>query len=234
MLAYLRAQPYESELVVVDDGSSDGTAEVVRQVAAGSPVPVEILRRARNAGKGAALKLGFARARGRSLLFTDADLSVPLEFIEPMRSALEQGADVCIGSRRREGARLLVRQPRLRQALGMVFTALVRLAIGPVTDATCGFKAFRGDVGRDLFARARIPDWSFDAELLFLARRAGHRIEEIPVDWSDRPGSNVRVLKDALRSLRGLATIRWNGLRGTYEETLEAEAPAEVWTEGGA
>jgi hypothetical protein len=115
--------------------------------------------------------------------------------------------------------------------MGAVFTVLVRLVIGPVSDATCGFKAFRGDVGRDIFGRLRIPDWSFDAEILFLARRSGYRVRELPVSWSDRPGTNVRIVRDAVQSLLGIARIRWNAARGRYARPHRVELPLEVWRE---
>jgi glycosyltransferase involved in cell wall biosynthesis len=231
MIAYLANRSYASEIIVVDDGSEDDTAGVARRLAANAPIPVEVVRYPTNGGKGLALKVGFARARGERILFTDADLSVPIELAEQLLAALDEGADLAIGTRNHADAKLAVRQPRYREVLGAVFTVLVRLVISPVSDATCGFKAFRGDVGRDIFAHLRIRDWSFDAEVLFLARRSGYRVRELPVAWSDRPGSNVRIARDAVQSLLGIARIRWNAARGLYERPHPVEIPLEVWRE---
>jgi dolichyl-phosphate beta-glucosyltransferase len=220
MGAYLAARPEPTEIVVVDDGSRDATSDVVRAVAGTLAVPVRLARYETNRGKGHALKVGFALSRGDRLLFSDADLSTPIEMADRLLSRLDEGYDLALGSRRMSGADLKVRQPRHREFLGSIFTLLVRLLAAPVSDATCGFKAFQGKVGRDLFARLRIEDWSFDAELLVIARRLGYRWAEVPVEWEDRSGSKVHVLRDALQSLLGLATIRANALLGRYRFPL--------------
>ena len=127
------------------------------------------------------------------------------------------------------GARLEVHQPWYREKLGAVFTWLVGELIAPVSDATCGFKAYRGDIGRELFDAVRIYDWSFDAELLFIARKRGYRMTEIAVTWKDMPGSNVRILRDIVRSLIGLARIRLHGARGLHEHACPSDVHLEVW-----
>ena len=231
MIAYLAAQSYTSEIIVVDDGSDDDTAAIARRQAAGAPVPVEVVRYPTNGGKGLALKVGFSRARGARILFTDADLSVPIELAERLIAALDGGADVAIGTRNHPESVLPTRQPWLRQTLGAAFTLLVRILISRVSDATCGFKAFRGDVGRDLFARLRNHGWSFDAEILFLAHRSGYQTRELPISWSDRPGTNVRIGRDAIGSLLGLARIRWNAARGLCDRPCDVELPLEIWRE---
>lgn len=113
--------------------------------------------------------------------------------------------------------------------MGATFTLIVRAVICRVSDATCGFKAFRADVGKDLFSRVRVDDWAFDAEILFLARTRGYRIVEVGVHWEDREGTKVSPLRDAVRSLRSLAVIRWNGMRGVYRSPLPATAAREIW-----
>jgi dolichyl-phosphate beta-glucosyltransferase len=212
----LESSAASCEIVVVDDGSSDDTRARAIRAAAMLPIPTRVLRCEQNRGKGGALKLGFAATRGERVLFTDADLSTPFEMVWDLLAALDSGADLAIGSRKRDGARVEVHQPWWREAMGKVFTLLVRVLVAEVSDATCGFKAFRGDVGRELFAALHVEDWSFDAELLHLAERRELRVVELPVIWRDQPGTKVRVLRDALASLRGLLRIRWYALRGAY------------------
>lgn len=226
---YLVRQPYTAEIVVVDDGSHDGTFEVLQEIGAGLPVPLRAIRYADNRGKGHAIKVGFASARGARILFSDADLSTPIACTERLLAALDEGADLAIGSRKTHGASISVRQPLWRETLGRGFTLLVRTAIVKVTDVTCGFKAFRAEVGKHLFERVRVNDWSFDAEILFLADRAGYRITEVPVEWHDESGTKVDLRRDVLASLVGLGRIRWNGLRGVYAEPLPVSLPLEHW-----
>jgi dolichyl-phosphate beta-glucosyltransferase len=216
MAAWLARQPGAGEIVVVDDGSRDATARVVRELAPALPVPVQLVAYAPNRGKGHALRAGFAAARGARLLFTDADLSTPIEEAPRLLAALEH-ADLAIGSRKTPGAEVHVHQPWLREQMGRTFTWLVRQLVAPVSDATCGFKAFRGEVGRELFSRVRIERWGFDAEILLIARRRGYRIAEVPVRWADREGTKVSLARDALRSLGELARIRWYAARGRYD-----------------
>ena len=235
---YLQQQPYSSEIVIVDDGSTDATFETACSTAAELPTPVRVLRYRRNAGKGHALKLGFAAARGQRILFTDADLSTPIHETERLLESLEQGCDFAIGSRKMPGAEIRVHQPLYREWMGKVFTQLVRLSIADVSDATCGFKAFRGDVGRDIFSRLRIYDWSFDAELFWIAERRGYRHAELAVRWTDQAGTSVKLWRDVVTTLIGLVRIRLYALRGVYDHPHEVDAALEVWprtevTDGG-
>jgi dolichyl-phosphate beta-glucosyltransferase len=234
MAGWLERRVATSELVVVDDGSTDRTAEVVREVAARVPVPVRLLVCERNRGKGRALAVGFAAARHEQILFTDADLSTPIEEADRLLPALDAGADLAIGSRRHADAHVAVRQPILRIVMGSAFTLLVRLSMAPVSDATCGFKAFRGEAGKDLFSRLRVDDWAFDAEVLFLARRAGYAIHEVGVRWEDREGTKVNPLLDAVRSLRNLLRIRVNAARGLYDHPVPPAAAREVSAEAAS
>jgi dolichyl-phosphate beta-glucosyltransferase len=225
---YFAEQPYETELVLVDDGSADPTFETICELATASPVRVTVARYAPNHGKGHALKAGFELTRGRRILFCDADLSTPIEETERLLDILDRGTPVVIGSRKMKGASIEVRQPWLRESMGKVFTMLARRLAADVSDTTCGFKAFDGDVGRDLFSRVRIGDWSFDAEVLLLARLGGHRIHEVPVRWHDERDSKVRLVRDAMQSLLGLARIRTNVMRGRYRTAVPVQVPLEV------
>jgi len=227
--AYLRAQPYESEVIVIDDGSDDGTLDVVRDATSGWDVPVRAFRYAANAGKGYAIKFGVARARGDRILFTDADLSTPIEQTTEFMARLDAGADVVIGSRKTPWADIRVHQPWYRERLGMAYTWLVRRSIADVSDVTCGFKAFRAGAARDLFARIRLHDWSFDAELMLLVRLLGYRLDEVPVRWDDRAGTRVRLLRDVVRSLYGILRIRANAARGLYRTSTAPLPDAGGW-----
>lgn len=225
---YLAAQPYASEIVLVDDGSSDRSFEVACELAAELPVPITVARYAPNRGKGHALKVAFELTCGGRILFCDADLSTPIEETARFMAALDDGAALAIGSRRMPGAQVDVHQPWLRERMGKVFTALARRLAADVSDTTCGFKAFQGDVGRALFELMRIDDWSFDAELLLLARLAGHRIYEVPVRWHDEADTKVKLLRAALESLFGLLRIRWNLLRGVYRSVERVGVRPEI------
>jgi len=218
------------EIVIADDGSTDGTFEQIQALAAEWPVPVRAVRYERNRGKGYALKVGFAHARGERILFTDIDLATPFDELAALEAALGAGCDIAVGSRKLAGAEIRVHQPWLRERMGKVFTWLVRTFLTDVSDATCGFKLFRGDVGRELFAHLRIEDWAFDAELLLLARRRGLRVVEVPVRWEDQPGTKVRLLRDAWSSLVGLMRISWYLRRGVYDHPAEIDCELAIWS----
>ena len=224
LLAYLAAQPYTYEVIAVDDGSADGTAGLARELLAEVPQH-RVIETRPNQGKGHALRIGMPASRGEFVLFTDADLSTPPTELEKFWPCLEEGYDVVIGSRKMEGAVLIRRQPWWRERLGKVFTWLSdRLATRDISDVTCGFKVFSRQAAHDLFRRARINDFSFDAEVLFLAQRRGYRIKEVPVTWHDEQGTKVRVLRDAVRAMRGLLRIRANAAAGRYGERIRGGA----------
>ena len=232
MDSFLARQAYSSEVLVVDDGSDDATGDVVRGVGKQLSTPLRLIRCEANRGKGHALKVGFAAARGERILFTDADLSTPIEEAPKLLALLDAGAEVAIGSRKMEGANIRVHQPWYRERLGEVYTAIVRLLIANVSDVTCGFKAFEGAAGRDIFSRVRVDDWSFDAEILLIAARRGYRVREAPVEWEDYEGTKVRLLRDVVCCLVDLARIRLNAARGRYTEPVAAGRASEVWARG--
>lgn len=217
LLSYLHSLNHTYEIVIVDDGSSDGTPELAGQILR-TESDARVLAQGRNRGKGHAVKVGMLAARGRYVLFTDADLSTPPAELDKFWRWLEGDYDVVIGSRKMAGANVERHQPRWRESLGKVFTWLTnRIATRDISDITCGFKCFSHDAAQTLFGLSVLDDWSFDAEILFLAQKLGYRIKQVPVTWHDEPGTKVRLWRDAAVSLMGLLKIRLNALRGKYK-----------------
>lgn len=212
---YLRSLPYASEIIVVDDGSRDGTEQVVIELAKTIP-NLFLVSNDRNHGKGFSVRHGMLEARGRIALFTDADLSAPIEESQKLFAALET-ADVAIGSRALNRRLIEIHQSRWRELAGILFNLIVRLLTGlPFEDTQCGFKAFAMPESRIIFEQQRIEDFGFDPEILFLARRHGLRIVEVPVRWSHDPRTKVHVLRDSAKMFLDLLLILWNDLLGRY------------------
>jgi glycosyltransferase involved in cell wall biosynthesis len=206
--------PFLTELIVVDDGSDDGTAGAARRLV--DPAFGRVLEEPHR-GKGGAVRAGMLDARGRFRLFMDVDLATPLEFIAPCVSRLDEGADVVIGSRRVAAAAIERHQPPLRELLGRGYSWLSRTLSGVrVSDFTCGFKGFRAEAADAVFSRVRIHNWSFDTELLFVASALQLRIEELPVRWRDDARTKVRLGRDIAGSLAGLVAMRVNRATGRY------------------
>jgi dolichyl-phosphate beta-glucosyltransferase len=216
MAAYLRAHHPASEVVLADDGSTDGTVGVVEALARELGLSLRVLPSPVNRGKGHAVRRGMLAARGGLVLMTDADLSTPIDELARLVAAIRAGADAAIGSRKVAGAVIETHQPLVRETMGRVFTGLARLLIVDVSDVTCGFKLFRRDVAHAVFSRVTLDDWSFDAEALFLVHRLGYTLVEVPVRWRDAAGTKVSRGRDAVRSAVGLVRIRWNHARGRY------------------
>lgn len=206
--AYLGAKPFVSEIVVVDDGSSDLSADVARAALAGR-VPSKVIRREKNLGKGASVREGVLAAAGAYVLFCDDDLSTPIEELDKALAALEAGADVVIGSRAHPDSEIRVRQRRPREWMGKAFNLLVRLfVLRGFRDTQCGFKAFRGPAAKDIFSRLRTPGFGFDVEVLVLCRKLGYSVAEIPVVWCDARPSRLRILRGSWGMLKDLWRIR--------------------------
>lgn len=208
---YLATRPYASELVVVDDGSTDRTAELVRAFASSAPdrVQVRLLAHERNRGKGAAVRTGCLAAQGEYVVFTDMDLAVPVEEVGRVLERLDAGADVTVGTRLQPGGQdMRSSQPPVRRLAGRLFVLVRRLvAVPELQDTQCPLKGFRHQAARRLFAAQRLSGWAFDVELLYLAKRWGLLVEEVPVRWDHIAGSHVglrplvavRVLWDLVR-----------------------------------
>lgn len=210
---YVGRQSYTSEVIVSDDGSTDATSQLAEALAAQHPW-LRIIREPSNRGKGAAVRNGVLQARGEFVLMCDADLATPIEELDNFWACIELGADVVIASRPLKASHLVRRQPLYREMAGRMFNLAVQLfAVWGIRDTQCGFKLFRGETARRLFSMSVRDGWDFDIEILYLARRLGYRIVEVPVHWYHRDGSKVRMLRDGMCMLAGIAAIRWHHLR---------------------
>lgn len=216
-LIYLVKNVHSFEVIFVNDGSTDNTVEKIHKLCAGFKDNYKILSLPVNNGKGYAIHEGVLGAQGGSIVFLDADFSTPIETVEPALKALKKGADVVIASRRHPMSHLVVPQGKARIFLGKGFTWLTNAwLLLSVSDITCGFKCFKREVAKELFAKQHQFDWSFDAEILFLATRKGYQIEEIPVAWTNKKGTKVNIIRDVIRSLIGLVKIRARYFLGKY------------------
>jgi dolichyl-phosphate beta-glucosyltransferase len=208
-LAYLDAHAPSFELIVVDDGSTDKTAKIVEAVQATRP-EVKLLSYGGNRGKGYAVRFGMLRASGQRILFCDADLATPIEEIEKLNAALDEGYDIAIGSRDVKGSQLIKHQSFLREHGGKAFNQLVqRLTVPGIHDTQCGFKLFTRSAAQSVFSRCQIDHFAFDVELLYIARRLfGLRIAEVPIRWAHQEGSKVRFWRDGFRMVSAVVRIR--------------------------
>lgn len=225
-LAWLRAQPFSGELIVVDDGSDDATANVATLALAGAP-EATVLRIA-HGGKAAAVRAGMLAATSEQIAFCDADLATPLSYLAELRRAIAQGSDIAIGSREGAGARR-VGEPSYRHLMGRVFNGLVRLLLIPdVHDTQCGFKLFRAEVARDLLRRSQLYRTvgarvegprvtAFDVELLAIARQRGYRVTAVPVVWTYGEGSKVRPARDTWHNVYDVLSVWFAQKRGRYQ-----------------
>ena len=215
VFAFLEQQNYEAEVWVIENGSTDRTYEIAQSFAS-QHQNLRVIR-ADGRGKGLAVQRGMLEARGQYRLMCDADLSMPIEEIEKFLSPKASNFDIAIASREAPGA-VRYDEPRYRHLGGRLINLIIRLLILPgLQDTQCGFKCFRADVADDLFKRQTLMGWSFDIELLFIARQHGYRIIEIPIDWYYRSESKVNAPRDAMRMIRDIFQIHRNARRGIYD-----------------
>jgi dolichyl-phosphate beta-glucosyltransferase len=217
VLAYLRRSGARHEVVLVDDGSRDDTVARARAIGGES---LRVLQNEENRGKGYSVRRGMLAARGARRLMTDADLSTPIEDLARLAGRLDAGYDVAIGSRALPDSNVEIHQPWYRENMGRVFNAAVRvLALPGLRDTQCGFKLFTAEAAEAAFSRAQLDGFSFDVEALYLARRLGYRIAEVPVTWRNDAASRVG-LWSGFRAFPDLLRIRWNALRGGYTDRM--------------
>lgn len=217
IVGYCRSGGRSFEVILVDDGSRDGTTSVGRLLSE-ELQEVRLIRLAANHGKGYAVRTGVVNAVGRTILFADADGATPIGEIERLESALEAGADMAVGSRALRASGVQVQAKLYRHLIGRTFHFLVEwLADAGVKDTQCGFKLFHSRVAQDLFSCMRMNGYSFDVEVLVMARRRRYRVAEVPVNWTHQPGSKVRLTLDSLRMALDLLRIRGNCFSGEYE-----------------
>ena len=231
VLDYVTRNRLPSEIIVVNDGSRDDTAEVVRRFAHSDPI-VRLLENPGNRGKGYSVRNGMLHANGDVMLFTDADLSSPIGEASKLFAALEQGADVAIGSRWLRAELQTERQPWYRQLYGRLFNLALRIVLGlRYRDTQCGFKAFTRSAVQTVFTRQRIERWGFDPELLFLADKFKLKTAEVPVEWAHDHRSKISPLRDGIKMGIEVLRVRWNEMRGLYREpsaALQASQAATV------
>jgi dolichyl-phosphate beta-glucosyltransferase len=217
VLAYVHARGWNAEVIVVNDGSRDNTEEIARQFAERYPT-LRVVNNPGNRGKGYSVRNGMLHARGRIVIFSDADLSSPIEEVPKLIESLERGADIAIGSRWLRVETQTQRQPLHRQLFGRIFNLLLRLTLGlQFADTQCGFKAFKQRTVQVIFPLQRIERWGFDPEILFLARKFGFQVEEIPVLWGHSGGTRINPILDGARMAVEMLHIRWNDLTGKYD-----------------
>ncbi|NIM89578.1 MAG: glycosyltransferase [Candidatus Aminicenantes bacterium] len=211
---YVSRQDYSSEIIIVNDGSTDNTIGVARKTLKNISLKSLSLSREINRGKGYSVKEGVLQANGEFILFSDADLSTPFEELEKLMPWIDKGYDIVIGSRGLKDSDIQIPQSRLREISGKVYNVLVQcLIIRGIKDTQCGFKLFKRAVALDVFKRQRIEGFSFDVEILFIAKRLGYKIKEVPIVWRDSRPSKVRIPVVPFKMLWELFKIRLRSKR---------------------
>jgi glycosyltransferase involved in cell wall biosynthesis len=216
VLGYIRAQKLDAEVLIVNDGSRDNTADIVRAFSAKDPA-LRLVENPGNRGKGYSVRNGMLNTRGQIVLFSDADLSSPIEEAPKLFAALENGADIAIGSRWLRAETQTQRQPLHRQLFGRIYNLFLRLTLGlQFADTQCGFKAFKRTAVQAIFPLQKIERWGFDPEILFLARKLKFKVQEVPVAWGHSGGTRINPLVDGSRMVMEMFRIRWYDLEGKY------------------
>ncbi len=224
ILAYINEQHWVAEIIVVNDGSRDNTADIVREYARAHQM-VTLVENPGNRGKGYTVRNGMMQARGDILLFTDADLSSPIEESRKLFAAIDRGADVTFGSRWLQAELQTERQPLYRQVFGRIFNLLLRMILGlKYKDTQCGFKAFTRRAAHHIFSRQMIDRWGFDPEILFLAEKFGYKVEEVPVEWAHDNRSKINPVTDGFKMFMEMLRVRWSDLTGKYDRGVTVYA----------
>lgn len=222
VLECVETRNWDAEILVVDDGSTDNTVDIVHQWMARHR-QLHLVKNPGNRGKGYSVRNGLLQAAGEIVMFTDADLSAPIEEAVRLIEALDAGADVAIGSRWLDKQKQTVHQPLYRRFFGRCFNAVTRKVMGlPFKDTQCGFKAFRRNAAQTIFRLQTIERWGFDPEILFIARKLQYTIAEVPVTWGHDERSRISYLKDGMKMLEEMAEIRANSIRGRYDKAIAA------------
>lgn len=222
VMSAVETQGWDAEILVVDDGSRDDTAAIVQRWMQDYP-RLHLIQNPGNRGKGYSVRNGLLQAAGDIVMFTDADLSAPMEEAERLMAALADGADVAIGSRWMDRTRQTIHQPLYRQFFGRCFNWITRTVMGlPFKDTQCGFKAFKRPAAQVIFRLQTIERWGFDPEILFIARKLKYVVREVPVTWGHDERSRISYLKDGLKMLEDMARIRRNSLAGRYDAAIAA------------
>lgn len=216
---FLDSKKYKSEIVVVDDGSRDNSKLIINDL----KLKIKRLKSfgyEENRGKGGALKEGVLHSSGKYIIFTDVDLSVPIAMVDQFLEELEKGKnDVVIGTRKIKSAKVLVHQPWLRENLGKGFTFITRIVTGVnVSDFTCGFKGFTNESAKKIFGNSRLARWAYDAEILYLAKKFKYKIFEVPVTWTNRKDTRVKLWDAVVTSLTDLVRLKLNDWSGKYDK----------------
>ncbi len=228
ILEHLNAQRWSAEVVVVNDGSRDDTTEVVSQFAAEHP-QVRLIENPGNQGKGYAVRNGMLNARGKVLLFTDADLSSPIEEASKLFAALEKGADVAMGSRWLDPSLQFQRQSLKRQLMSRTYNLFIRAVLTfPYHDTQCGFKAFTRRAAETIFPMQHIKRWGFDAEIIYLAHHMKFKVAEVPVAWGHDEGSKLHPWRDGFYMGLDTLKVRWYSLIGGYHKAKASNEKASA------